>query len=107
MLSLPSWSTYTRPRWAFLRILSIQFFPTYPQGHAYVATGRSPVASILGIIRAGHTSDEKTRLVRALWKMFQDKTKISDRNLSVALQEVPASQAMENGAIMPDVGHEK
>jgi hypothetical protein len=82
-------------------------FPTYPQGHAYVATGRSPVASILGIIRAGHTSDEKTRLVQALWKMFQDKTRISDRDLSVALQEVPASQAMENGAIMPDVGHEK
>ena len=82
-------------------------FPTYPQGHAYVAAGRSPVASILGIIRAGHTSDEKTRLVQALWKMFQDKTKISDRDLSVALQEVPASQAMENGAIMPDVGHDK
>jgi phenylpyruvate tautomerase PptA (4-oxalocrotonate tautomerase family) len=82
-------------------------FPTYPRNHAYVAANHSPVASILAIIRAGHTSEEKTRLVQTLWKMFQDKTRVSDRDLSVALQEVPASQAMENGAIMPDVGHEK
>jgi hypothetical protein len=57
-------------------------FPTYSQGHAYIATGRSPVASILGIIRAGHTSDEKTRLVQAPWRMFQDKNKnIRSRSL--------------------------
>jgi phenylpyruvate tautomerase PptA (4-oxalocrotonate tautomerase family) len=72
-------------------------FPTYPRNHAYVAANHSPVASIPGVIRAGHTPEEKTRLVQALWKM----------NLSVALQEVPPSQAMENGGIMPDVGHEK
>jgi phenylpyruvate tautomerase PptA (4-oxalocrotonate tautomerase family) len=82
-------------------------FPTYPRNHAYVAGDHSPVASVLGVIRAGHTSEEKTRLVQALWKMFQDKTRVSDRDLSVALQEVPASQAMENGAIMPDVGHKR
>jgi hypothetical protein len=82
-------------------------FPTYPRNHAYVAANHSAVASILGVIRAGHTSEEKTRLVQALWKMFQGETRVSDRDLSVALQEVPASQAMENGVIMPDVGHEK
>jgi phenylpyruvate tautomerase PptA (4-oxalocrotonate tautomerase family) len=82
-------------------------FPTYPQNHAYVAANHSPVASILGLIRTGHTSEEKTRLVQALWKMFQDNTGISDREFSVALQEVSASQAMENGVIMPEVGHEK
>jgi phenylpyruvate tautomerase PptA (4-oxalocrotonate tautomerase family) len=82
-------------------------FPTYPRNHAYVAADRVPVASIVGVIRAGHTSEEKSRLVQALWKMFQDKTGVSDRELSVALQEVPASQAMENGVIMPEVGHGK
>jgi phenylpyruvate tautomerase PptA (4-oxalocrotonate tautomerase family) len=82
-------------------------FPTYPRNHAYVAAGRSPVASILAVIRAGHSSEEKAGLVQALWKMFQDKTRVSDRDLSVALQEVPASQAMENGVIMPEVGHAK
>src|ERR1700677_450030 len=81
-------------------------FPTYPRNHAYVAANHSLVASILAVIRAGHTSEEKTSLVQALWNMFQDKTGVSDRDLSIALQEVPASQAMENGVIMPDVGHE-
>jgi phenylpyruvate tautomerase PptA (4-oxalocrotonate tautomerase family) len=80
-------------------------FPTYPRNHAYVAANHSSVASILGVIRAGHTSEEKIRLVQTIWKMFQDNTGISDRELSVALQEVPASQAMENGVIMPEVGH--
>ena len=87
-------------------------FPTYPRNQAYVAANHSPVASILGVIRAGHTSEEKSQLVQSLWKMFQDKTGISDSDLSdsdlsVALQEVPPSRAMENGGIMPDVGHEK
>jgi phenylpyruvate tautomerase PptA (4-oxalocrotonate tautomerase family) len=82
-------------------------FPTYPRNQANVAANHSPVASILGVMRAGHTSEEKTQLVQTLWKMFQDKTGISDSDLSVALQEVPPSQAMENGGIMPDVGHEK
>jgi phenylpyruvate tautomerase PptA (4-oxalocrotonate tautomerase family) len=72
-------------------------FPTYARSHAYVAEERSSVASIVGVIRGGHTSEEKSQLVQALWKMFQNKTGISDRDLSVALQEVPASQAMENG----------
>lgn len=64
-------------------------------------------ASIPGGIRAGHPSDEKTRPVQTLWKLFQDNTGISDSDLSVALQEAPPGQAMENGGIMPDVGHEK
>jgi phenylpyruvate tautomerase PptA (4-oxalocrotonate tautomerase family) len=80
---------------------------TYPRNHANVAANHAPVTSVLAVIRAGHTSEEKTRLVQTLWKMFQDNTGISDSDLSVALQEVPPSQAMENGGIMPDVGHAK
>ena len=82
-------------------------FPTYPQDHAYVAADRARIASIVGVIRQGHTPEEKSRLVQDLWKMFLDKTGIFDRELSVALQEIPASQAMENGVIMPKVGHEE
>jgi hypothetical protein len=82
-------------------------FPTYPRNHAYVAADRSPVSSIVGVIRAGHTPEEKTRLVQSLWKMFQEKAGVSDRDLAIALQEVPASQAMENGGIMPELGREK
>jgi hypothetical protein len=38
-------------------------FPTYSRNQAYVAANHSPVASILGVIRAGQTSEEKTQLV--------------------------------------------
>ena len=47
-------------------------FLTYPRDRAYVAANRSLVASILGIIRAGRVPKQKTRLVPALWQMFQD-----------------------------------
>ena len=82
-------------------------FPTYPKNHAYVAAERSAVASIVGVIRAGRSPEQKSQLVQTIWKMFQDNTGVSDRDLSVALQEVPPSQAMENGMIMPEIGHEK
>lgn len=82
-------------------------FPIYPRNHAYVAETRSSVASIVGIIRTGHTPKEKSQLVQAIWKAFQNRTGVSDRDLSIALQEVAPSQAMENGVIMPDVGREK
>jgi phenylpyruvate tautomerase PptA (4-oxalocrotonate tautomerase family) len=82
-------------------------FLTYPRDHAYVAANRSPVASILGIIRTGRAPEQKTRLVRALWQMFQDNTGVSDGDLSVALHEVAPSHAMENGTIMPEIGHGK
>jgi phenylpyruvate tautomerase PptA (4-oxalocrotonate tautomerase family) len=81
-------------------------FTTYAKGRAFVAADRSTVASIVGVIRAGHTSDEKSRLVQALWRMFQDKTGVPDRDLSVALQEVSPTQAMENGMMVPKVGQQ-
>jgi phenylpyruvate tautomerase PptA (4-oxalocrotonate tautomerase family) len=82
-------------------------FLTYPRHQAYVAADRSPVASILGVIRAGRPPELKTQLVQAIWRMFKDKTGVCDSDLSIALQEVAPSQAMENGAIMPEVGQEK
>jgi phenylpyruvate tautomerase PptA (4-oxalocrotonate tautomerase family) len=61
-------------------------FPTYPRNHAYVAADRTPVASIVGVVRAGHTPEEKSRLVQALWEMFQDKTGVSDGEPGTAIE---------------------
>jgi phenylpyruvate tautomerase PptA (4-oxalocrotonate tautomerase family) len=71
-----------------------------------VAGRISSVASIVGVIRAGRTAEAKTRIVQEIWTMFQEIAGVSDADLSVALQEVPPSQAMENGAVMPEIGHE-
>jgi phenylpyruvate tautomerase PptA (4-oxalocrotonate tautomerase family) len=81
-------------------------FFTYLQRNGYIAGKNAAVASITVIIRAGHSSEEKIRLIKSIWTMFQNTTGASDSDLSVALQEVPASQAMENGMMMPEVGHE-
>jgi phenylpyruvate tautomerase PptA (4-oxalocrotonate tautomerase family) len=81
-------------------------FLNYAKNHAYVAGRISGVASITGIIRVGRTAEAKTRIVQEIWTMFQEITGVSDADLSVALQEVPPSQAMENGAVMPEIGHE-
>jgi hypothetical protein len=37
--------------------------------------------------------------------MFQDLTGIPTEQLAISLQEVPSSNAMEMGQIMPEVGH--
>jgi phenylpyruvate tautomerase PptA (4-oxalocrotonate tautomerase family) len=81
-------------------------FSTYARGSGYVAGKPAAVASITAIIRAGHSSEDKIRLIKSIWTMFQNITGFSNSNLSIALQEVPASQAMENGVMMPEVGHE-
>jgi phenylpyruvate tautomerase PptA (4-oxalocrotonate tautomerase family) len=81
-------------------------FSTYPKRGGYAAGKSAAVASITAIIRAGHPPEEKIRLMKDIWAMFQKITGASDSDLSVALLEVPASQAMENGMVMPDVGHE-
>jgi phenylpyruvate tautomerase PptA (4-oxalocrotonate tautomerase family) len=81
-------------------------FSTYPQRNGYVAGKAAAVASIAAIIRAGHSSEEKVRLIKGVWAMFQNVAGTSDSDLSVALQEVPASQAMENGIVMPEIGGE-
>ncbi len=81
-------------------------FPTYPRK----SNARRCKSLARRLYSGSHTRgayvQEKTQLVQALWKMFQDNTRISDSDLSVALQEIPPSQAMDNGGIMPDVGHE-
>jgi len=80
-------------------------FSTYSRRDGYAAGKIAAVASITAIIRAGHSSEEKVRLIKTIWTMFQGITGASDSDFSVALLEVPASQAMENGVIMPEVGH--
>jgi phenylpyruvate tautomerase PptA (4-oxalocrotonate tautomerase family) len=81
-------------------------FVTYPRHNGYAAGKRAAVASITAIIRTGHSSEEKVQLIKDIWAMFQGITGAKDSDLSVALQEVPPSQAMENGMIMPEIGHE-
>jgi hypothetical protein len=41
-------------------------------------------------------------LIQRLWKLFQTATGAPDDQIVIGIQEVPASQAMEVGQVMPD-----
>jgi hypothetical protein len=42
-------------------------------------------------------------LLKRLWGLLQSATGAPDDQIVIGIQEVPASQAMEMGQIMPDV----
>jgi phenylpyruvate tautomerase PptA (4-oxalocrotonate tautomerase family) len=85
----------------FVRVV----FLSYPKGSGYTAGAEAPTAALNCVLRRGHTDAEKTEMLKQLWSMFQDLTGIPTDQLAISLQEVPSSNAMEMGQIMPEVGH--
>jgi phenylpyruvate tautomerase PptA (4-oxalocrotonate tautomerase family) len=86
----------------FVRVI----FLSYPKGSGYTAGAAAPTAALNCILRGGHSLDEKTDVLKQLWAMFQKLTGIATDQLAISLQEIPSSNAMEMGKIMPTVGNE-
>jgi phenylpyruvate tautomerase PptA (4-oxalocrotonate tautomerase family) len=86
----------------FVRVL----FLSYPQGSGFTAGSEAPTAALNCVLRSGHSVEEKAEMLKQLWAMFQDLTGTATDQLALSLQEVPSSNAMEMGQIMPEVGHE-
>jgi phenylpyruvate tautomerase PptA (4-oxalocrotonate tautomerase family) len=78
-------------------------FETFPADHGFVG-GETGAATILTVlIRAGRSTDYKHQMLRQLWAMLQRATGATDADMLVAIQEAPASNAMEMGQIMPEL----
>jgi phenylpyruvate tautomerase PptA (4-oxalocrotonate tautomerase family) len=86
----------------FVRVV----FLSYPKGSGYTAGQEAPTAALNCVLRSGHTAEEKTELLKQLWSMFQGHTGLATDEMAICLQEVPSSNAMEMGQVMPAVGHE-
>jgi phenylpyruvate tautomerase PptA (4-oxalocrotonate tautomerase family) len=86
----------------FVRVV----FLSYPEGSGYTAGVEAPVAAVNCVLRSGHSAAEKKDMLLQLWSMFQNLTGISTDQLAISLQEIPSSNAMEMGQIMPAVGQE-
>jgi phenylpyruvate tautomerase PptA (4-oxalocrotonate tautomerase family) len=84
----------------FVRVV----FLSYPQGSGYTAGTVVPTAAVNCTLRSGHGVTEKADMLKQLWSMFQNLTGIATDQLAVSLQEIPSSNAMEMGQIMPAVG---
>ena len=78
-------------------------FQEYPSGSGFTAGRPSPTASLTLLIRAGRSADYKREMLQRLWHLVQAATRAPDEEMVLGIQEVPSSQAMEMGKIMPDV----
>jgi len=83
----------------FVRVL----FLSYPKHSGYTAGEEASTAALNCVLRSGHTGEEKTELLTQLWSLFQELTGIANDQLALLLQEVPSSNAIEMGQIMPAV----
>ena len=85
----------------FVRVV----FISYPKGSGFAAGEVASTAALNCVLRSGHTDEDKTEMLKQLWSMFQGLTGIPTDQLAISLQEIPSSNAMEMGQILPSVGH--
>jgi phenylpyruvate tautomerase PptA (4-oxalocrotonate tautomerase family) len=86
----------------FVRVV----FLSYSKGSGYTAGEAAPTAALNCVLRSGHTAAEKTALLKELWSMFLAHTGVATNQLAISIQEIPSSNAMEMGQILPTVGYE-
>ena len=78
-------------------------FQEYPVGNGFTAGKPAATAALTLLIRTGRSPDYKRGLLTRLWELFQSATGAPDDQIVIGIQEVPPSQAMEMGQIMPEV----
>jgi phenylpyruvate tautomerase PptA (4-oxalocrotonate tautomerase family) len=83
----------------FVRVV----FLSYARGCGYTAGEKAPTVAVNCVLRVGHTAQDKNDMLKKLWAMFQQMTGVATEQLAICLQEIPASNAMEMGQIMPEV----
>ena len=78
-------------------------FHEYPIASGFTAGRPSATAALTLLIRTGRSADYKREMLKRLWALVQAATGAPDEEIVLGIQEVPSSQAMEMGQIMPDV----
>jgi phenylpyruvate tautomerase PptA (4-oxalocrotonate tautomerase family) len=78
-------------------------FQDYAPGNGFTAGEVAATVALTLLIRTGRSPDYKRGLLRRIWQLLQAATGAPDDQIVLGIQEVPASQAMEMGEIMPDI----
>ena len=78
-------------------------FNSFPRGDGFVGGAAAAAATLTVLIRTGRSAEYKAAMATELWAILQRATGASDTAMVVGIQEVPPSQAMEMGKIMPEV----
>jgi phenylpyruvate tautomerase PptA (4-oxalocrotonate tautomerase family) len=82
-------------------------FQDYAVGSGFTAGKPASAVGLTVLIRTGRSADYKRGLLTRLWELVQNATGAPDDQIVLGIQEVPPSQAMEMGQIMPDVTEHK
>ena len=78
-------------------------FQEYAPGNGYTAGKVAAAAALTLLIRTGRSVEYKRGLIKRLWELVQGATRAPDDQIVIGIHEVPPSQAMEMGQIMPEV----
>ena len=78
-------------------------FQDYAPGSGFSGGKPAAVAALILQIRTGRSVEYKRGLVQRLWELLQHATGAPDNQIVIGVNEVPPSQAMEMGKIMPEV----
>jgi phenylpyruvate tautomerase PptA (4-oxalocrotonate tautomerase family) len=78
-------------------------FNDYAVGSGFTAGEPAATVALTLLIRTGRSAEYKRGLLKRLWELVQNATGAADDQIVVGIQELPASQAMEMGQVMPDV----
>ena len=78
-------------------------FQEYASGNGYTAGRSASAAALTLLIRTGRSVEYKRGLIKRLWELLQGATHAADDQIVIGIHEVPPSQAMEMGQIMPEV----
>lgn len=78
-------------------------FLDYAPGSGYTGGEASATVALTLLMRSGRSPEYKRELIQRLWKLFQSATGAPDDQIVIGIQELPASQAMEMGQVMPDI----
>jgi phenylpyruvate tautomerase PptA (4-oxalocrotonate tautomerase family) len=78
-------------------------FHDYPEGSGFTAGEPAAAVGLTLLIRTGRLPEYKRELAKRIWALLQAATGAPDDQIVIGIQEVPPSQAMEMGQIMPDV----
>ena len=78
-------------------------FDTFAVGDGFVGGEAAAAVTLTVLIRAGRSTDYKHKMLRGLWSILQRAIGATDAQMLVAIEEAPASNAMEMGQIMPEL----
>jgi phenylpyruvate tautomerase PptA (4-oxalocrotonate tautomerase family) len=78
-------------------------FDTFAVGDGFVAGEAAEAVTLTVLIRVGRSTDYKETMLRRLWAILQRATGATDAQMLVAIEEAPASNAMELGQVMPQL----